>query len=162
MSMFVFLSSFSQCTDERSLQDDAPVTFGDVYYQYRAQAVRDLETSFTLVIPLKNDLPSSITLDSVYFKGKSAKLQTTVNKDNFYFAKFITKPAYSEDIILSSDLAEEHQNKPPKPPIRIPFELKSNECIISYIQDGKTRYYKIKGIVQKRQNGVPMSPNNKP
>ncbi|RIA08252.1 hypothetical protein OE09_0061 [Flavobacteriaceae bacterium MAR_2010_72] len=162
ISMFVFLSSFSQCTDKSSLQDEAPVAFGDVYYQYRAQAVRDLESSFTLVIPIKEDLPSNITLDSVYFKGKSAKLQITTNKDKVYFAKFITKPAHNEDIILSSDMADERKNKLPEPPVKMPFELEPNECIISYTQDGITKYFKIKGITQRRLKDVPMSSKNKP
>jgi len=156
--MFSFIASFSQCSDEKRLEKKAPMKFGDVYYKKKAQAVRDLESSLTLYIPVEED-NINVEMDSVYFKGKSAKL--IKDSQNLYFARFIMKPAHTEDIILSSDIAEEHQNKLPKPDPKVPFELKLNECIISYKMGGGTRYYKISNIKQKRLKEVPMSPRNK-
>jgi hypothetical protein len=153
-----FMASFSQCSKEQRLEKKAPMEFGEVYYKKNAQAVRDLEPSLTLYIPIQED-SIKIELDSVYFKGKSAKLVQSTQ--NLYFSRFIMKPAYTEDIILSSDMAEEHKNKLPKRDSKIPFELKPNECIISYKMGGETKYYKISNIKEKRLKEVPMSPRNK-
>ena len=70
------------------------------------------------------------------------------------------KPAYTEDIILSSDIAEEHKNKLPVKESKIPFELLPNQCVISFIEHGQTKYYKISNIKEKRLKEVPMAPRN--
>ena len=158
IAMFSFMASFSQCSNEKRLEKKAPMEFGEVYYKKKAQAVRDLESSLTLYIPVEEDNINA-GMDSVYFKGKSAKL--IKGSQNLYFARFIMKPAHTEDIILSSDIAEEHQNKLPKLDSKIPFELKPNECIISYKMSGETKYFKISNIKEKRLKEVPMSPRNK-
>jgi hypothetical protein len=152
------MASFSQCSIGQKLEKRAPLEFGEVYYKKEAQAVRDLESSLTLYIPAEED-NINIEMDSVYFKGKSAKL--IKDSRSLYFARFIMKPAYTEDIILSSDMAEEHKNKLPKQDSKILFELKPNECIISYKMGGETKYYKITNIKEKRLKEVPMSPRNK-
>ena len=159
IAMFSLLSSFSQCSEERKLEDKDPLTFGEVYYRNYPQAVRDLESVTTLYLPVVEENPA-IELDSVYFKGKSAKLEVSEQNQNLYFARFVTKPRYQEDIILSSDPAEEHRNKLPKVEQKIPFKLKPNECIISYKEAGKIKYYKISNIKQKRLDDVPMAPRN--
>ncbi|MGM5469198.1 hypothetical protein ACS386_02880 [Flavobacteriaceae bacterium LMO-SS05] len=143
------------------MEQTAPLEFGEVYYQKKAQAVRDLESVFTLFIPFKGDT-NNIELDSVYFKGKSAKLMLSPQNQNLYFGRFITPPKYVEDLILSSDIKEEHQNQLPKIESKTPFELKHNECIIRYMQHGEVKYYKILNIKEKRLREVPMSPRNKP
>lgn len=157
ITMFSFMTGFSQCSNEKRLEKKAPMEFGETYYKKKAQAVRDLKSSLTLYIPVQED-NINVEMDSVYFKGKSAKL--IKGSQNLYFARFIMKPAHTEDIILSSDMAEEHQNKLRKLNSKIPFDLKPNECIISYKMSGETRYYKISNIKEKRLKEVPMSPRN--
>lgn len=154
------LMGFSQCSNGQKLEKKAPLEFSEVYYKKNAQAVRDLESVITLYIPIKSE-NNTIELDSVYFKGISAKLVKSTQNQNLYIGKFTTKSAYSEDIILSSDLAEEHKNKLPNLEPKIPFKLKPNECVISYKEAEQTRYYKITNIKEKRLNEVPMSSRNK-
>jgi len=152
------LSSFSQCSNGQKLENESPMVFGDVYYKKRPQAVRDLESTMTLFIPVKGE--TNIELDSVHFRGKSAKLLKSAQDQNLYIGKFRIKPRYNEDIMLSSDVAEEHQNKLPKVESKIPFELKQDECVISYKKDGDTKYYKISNIKEKRPKEFPMAPRN--
>ena len=161
--LLLFLTlSVSQCSSAQKLEAVAPLDFGEVYYQKKAQAVRDLESSLTIFIPIKEEVKSNIELDSVYFKGRSAKLKATDMAQNMYYGRFVIKPKKAEDIILSSDLKEEHQNKVTMDNPKIPFELLPNQCVISYKQDGKIKYYKISDIKEKRPIEVPMQPNNKP
>jgi hypothetical protein len=153
------LMAFSQCSNGQKLETKAPLEFGEVYYKKKAQAVRDLESVITLYIPIIGE-NNTIELDSVYFKGKSAKLIKSSQDQNLYFGRFIMKPAYTEDIILSSDIAEEHKNKLPIKESKIPFELLPNQCVLSYIEAGQTKYYKISNIKEKRLNEAPMAPRN--
>jgi len=161
MTMFFLLTSFSQCSNAQKLEQKAPLDFGEVYYQKRTQAIKDLESSFTIYIPVNKEDDNDIELDSVYFKGKSAKL-IKGQKQNMYFARFTTNSKHARDIILSSDMEEEHQNKLPKIEPNIPFELKPDECVIRYLADGEVKYYKISGIKEKRLKEVPMAPRNNP
>ena len=49
----LFLSlSVSQCSSAQRLEPIAPLDFGEVYYQKRVQAVKDLESMFTIFIPV--------------------------------------------------------------------------------------------------------------
>jgi hypothetical protein len=153
------LMAFSQCSNGQKLEIKAPLEFGEVYYKKKAQAVRDLESVTTLYIPIIGE-SNTIELDSAYFKGKSAKLIKSSQDQNLYFGRFIMKPAYTEDIILSSDIADEHKNQLYVKESTIPFELLPNQCVISYIQAGQTKYYKISNIKEKRLNEVPMAPRN--
>jgi len=155
-AMLCLMAIFSQCSSAQKLEQKAPMAFGDVYYQKHTQAVQDLKSMITLYIPIKEE-SNNIELDSVYFRGRSAKLSlATNNKQSLYFARFITKPAYTEDLILSSDMKEEQQNKLPIEKTNIPFELLPNECVISYKQAGSTRHYKISNIKERRLKNVTM------
>lgn len=158
-TLMLSLMAFSQCSNGQKLETKAPLEFGDVYYKKNPQAVKDLETVITLFIPIKGE-SNTIELDSVYFKGKSAKLIKSSQDQNLYFGKFIMKPAHTEDIILSSDIAEEHKNKLPVKESKTPFELLPNQCVISFIEAGQTKYYKISNIKEKRLKEVPMAPRN--
>ena len=162
MLLFFLTLSVSQCSIAQKLESVAPLDFGEVYYQKRAQAVRDLESFLTIFIPIKEEVKSNIELDSVYFKGRSAKLMVSNKTPNVYYGRFVIKPKKAEDIILSSEMKDEHQNKVTMDNSKIPFELLPNQCVISYKQDGKTKYYKISNIKEKRLKDVPMEPNNKP
>ena len=163
-SMIVlFLSlSVSQCSSAQKLEPIAPLDFGEVYYQKRAQAVKDLESMFTLFIPVIGENKNNIELDSVYFKGRSAKIMVTNKDPNTFYGKFVITSKKAKDIILSSDMKEEHENKVTMDNPKIPFELLPNECVISYKQEGKIKYYKISNVKEKRLKDVPMVPNNKP
>jgi len=155
------LMAFSQCSNGQRLEKKAPLEFGEVYFKKRAQAIKDLVPVVTLYIPIEEE-NKNVELDSVYFKGKSAKLVKSAQNQNLYLGRFTMNSKHTEDIILSSDMNEEHKNKLPQTEPKIPFELKPNECVISFKQAEETRYYKISNIKEKRLDEVPMVPRHKP
>ena len=155
-----FLSSFSQCSNGQKIEKRSPIEFGEVYCKRQPQAVRDLSSAITLFLPVTGE--HNVELDSVYFRGKSAKLFKSPKDQNLYLGHFTIKPRYANDIILSSDVVDEHRNQLPKIEPKIPFELKRNECVISYKKNGKTRYFKISSIKEIRPKEFPMAPRNNP
>lgn len=157
--LFVMMGSFSQCSSVKQLETKAPTYFGNVYFQKWVAGVEGGGSGINLVIPVATN---SIALDSVYFRNKSAKLELgTTTTPKIYIGRFKTALNQKKDMILSSDPKEEFKNKVPETTETIPFELKDNECVVSYQEGSKTKYYKITGIVEKDMIPYPSAPPNK-
>jgi len=150
----LIMTSFSQCSSAQKLQKEAPTTFGDVYCKKWVSGVAQGSSGLDIYIQLKKD---AVQLDSVYFRGKGTKLELSESNKLLYIGKFISKPKGKTDVVMSSDSKQEYGNKPPELPIKIPFELAPNECVVSYKINGKTKYYKLQNVIEKRSMDVPMS-----
>jgi hypothetical protein len=58
-------------------------------------------------------------------------------------AQYSLKPIKNDDIIISRAPADKYGNKVPVFLQKSPFDLKEDECVISYQNDNKIRYFKI-------------------
>lgn len=155
--MLVLTASFSQCSSAQKLQERAPTQFGDVYCQSWTAGVQGGGSGINIFIPT---LDNTVVFDSVYFRGKATKLEVKPNNKQLYIGRFITDTNQPKDIILSSDSSEEYENQMPKKQQTIPFDLKDDECIVSYIKDEQILYYKITNIEQKEPINYPSAPPN--
>jgi hypothetical protein len=158
VAMLILMASFSQCSTAQKLQGEAPTQFGDVYCQKWVAGVSGGGSGFNLFIPVMNE---SIKLDSVYFRGKISKLEFKTGELPTYIGRFENDFNQPKDIIISSDRNEEYDNKLSKKLVVIPFELKDDECVVSYIKGDKIVYYKISNIEQKRPVNYPMASPDK-
>ncbi|MFP2997955.1 hypothetical protein ABN763_18735 [Spongiivirga sp. MCCC 1A20706] len=157
IGIFAMLFSASQCGGYK-LEKKAPMTMDVSCQQYTGGQPGSGGLNIYFVLPDK--LEQNVRLDSVYFRGRLAKLsfqdKTKYGSTNSqYLASFpqIKKP----DIISSANPADEVGNKPPKAMPKIPFELEKDQCVISYQVDGKTKYYKIDNIKEKEMLIYPSS-----
>ena len=100
----------------------------------------------TLKITINN---KEIRLDSVYFRNHKAPLKHVESTKNSVFTGSFTTSATPHDYILSSDSKEEFGNKPPVTVSKLPFEIKDNEAVVSYVYKDKIRYYKILEVKQE-------------
>ncbi len=156
--MLILTVSFSQCSTAQKLQKTAPTEFGDVYCQTWVAGIKGGGSGINIFIPV---MDKSIQLDSVYFRGKATKLEVNSGETPIYIGRFKTEFNQQEDIIMSSDSNEEYANQLREKAVEIPFELKDDECVISYIKDEKTLYYKIINVQQKQPLNYPSaSPKN--
>ena len=151
---FVILG-FSQCSSVKKLQAEAPLTIGKVYYQKWVAGIQGGGSGLNIFIPAKD---TSIVLDSVYFRGKAVKLETKPQDKSIYIGRFISKFNQKHDIVMSSDSTAEYGNKLPIVDEHIPFELAPNECVVSYIDGNKIKYFKIDNVVEKESIHFPMAP----
>lgn len=153
----IALMSFSQCASTQRLESKAPVNIKEVFYKEWSNPARGMGSGLNLFLVL-NEENSTIELDSVYFRKKKAKIAFT--KDNIYVAKFKTASNTIQPITMSLDPKEEVKNphsKNEEPDV--PFELANDECIISYKEKGKLKYFKLTGLKKrqsKRSLDVPM------
>ena len=144
--LFTVMISFSQCSSTKKLQNSIPFEIGEAYYQYWVSGVKNGDSGINLFIPILSN-PNNIVLDSVYFRGQQSKLEIINN--NFSVGRFQDYSNRKKDIIMSSEPYAEYGNKTPDLPEKLPFKLKPNECVISYKQEHKTRYFKITGLIKK-------------
>lgn len=156
--MLVLMASFSQCSSAQKLQKEAPTQFGEVYCQNWVGGVKGAGSGLNIFIPVKD---ASIVLDSVYFRGRTSKLELKPDNTQLYIGRFQTEINQPKDIVLSSDPKEEYVNQMPKKETGIAFKLNNDECVVSYQSDGKTMYYKILNVKEKDALHYPSSPPNR-
>ena len=158
--LMMFTVSFSQCSSTKKLQTKPPVKIGKVYTQKWVAGIKGGGSGLYIFIPISDTL---ITLDSVYFRGRVTKLSQKYQNKNMYVGNFINQQKQSQDIVMSSDPKAEYGNKLPiseESTEKFPFELKDDECVISYIDGKKTKYFKVGNIVEKQLIPYPSAPHN--
>ena len=152
---FVMLG-FSQCSSTKKLQAEAPLTIENVYFQKWVAGIEGGGSGLNIFIPTKD---SSIVLDSVYFRGKAVKLETKPQDKSLYIGRFKSQFNQKQhDIVMSSDAKAEYGNKLPITMKKVPFELKTDECVVSYMDGKKVKYFKIGNVVEKASMHFPMAP----
>ncbi|GGI56327.1 hypothetical protein [Winogradskyella haliclonae] len=152
LSIAIISVSFAQCASTMKLEKEAPTTFGDVYCQSWVAGVKGGGSGTNIFIEtLKDD----IVLDSVFFRGKVSKLETKPKNRQLFIGRFLST-SNTEGVNLENSKSDIISGKD------FPFELENNECVVSYIKEGKTRYYKLSNIIERQTDALPMStPPNK-
>lgn len=155
--MLLVMASFSQCAGSKKIQDKAPVTIDQAYCQSWVAGIEGGGSGLDIFIPIKNKF---FPLDSVYFRGKVTKLE--IAPDSLMFiGRFKMAFNQPKDIIMHKDPKKEIGNQMPEIPKKIPFDLKDDECVISYLDDEETKYFMVKNIVEKPILAYPAAPPNK-
>lgn len=140
--------SFSQCASTKKLESETALDIKEVFYKEWSNPARYTGSGMNLYVVVPSDFNPEITLDSVYFRNKQVKLEYA--KENVYVGKFETEKNKPQDIVMSSDPKAEYGNAFPKINKLFPFELKEDECVVSYKEGKKTKYVKLPNI-KKRQ-----------
>lgn len=148
--MILIMTSFSHCSSAQKLQEKAPFELNNAYFQQWVAGIKGGGSGLNLFIPLKEDLPKKILLDSVYFRGEATKLEAKLDNSRLFVGSFDSESNQKEDIIMSNEPHAEYGNKPPKLKSKIPYELKGNECVVSYIEGKRVKYFKIENVVEKQ------------
>lgn len=135
----IFSAAFSQCASTNKQETSLPLKLGDVYYQENG-------VDATIVIPIISN-PNNIVLDSIFFQWKEAKLEFRNNTK--YVGRFEIKTSIKPDIIMSNEPYGEYGNKVPEIPRKSRFQLKENECMVSYKQGNSIKYFRIENIKKR-------------
>jgi hypothetical protein len=113
-----------------------------VYFQEWYAGIDIGGTGYRVFVPVVNK-KEDIKLENLYFRNLEAKL---LNEDGRYTAT-LKNPSTTYTF-----------TKPEKPS-DYPFDLKDNECVISYNENGKTKFHKIRIVAELAgayyENGAP-------
>lgn len=136
---------------EMKLEAQGDITVGQVYFQKWVAGREEGGSGINIFFP---DLinKNNFTIDSVYFRNMVGKI---MNGKASYFASL---SASNKDIIMSNEPNAEYGNTMPNNSEAFPFQLKDNECVISYIDGNEIKYYKIENIVEKETQYMPSAP----
>ncbi len=102
----------------------------EVYCQSWVAGVRGGGAGINIFIPTNIKTYDNTRLDSVYFRGKSAKLQIIEDKTIVYVGRFISEANKNQDLVMSGNRKEEYGNKTPMGEEGIPARLLEDE--VSY------------------------------
>ena len=155
--LIVIMAGLSHCSSAQKLQKEAPTEFGETYYEQWVSGVAQGPSGLNIYIELKGE---SIQLDSVFFRGKVAKLEVEPSNKLLFIGRFINESTEKRDMIMSSNTDQEYGNTAPEIKTNNPFDLGQSECVVSYKHKDETRYYKLVNIVKKESAGIPMSPRS--
>ncbi len=100
-----------------------------VYFQEWYAGINVGGTGLNVFIPIENENPN-IFIDSVYFRNLKGKL---IKKDGKYVATL-------------ENASKLYTFKKSEKPADYPFTLNDYECAISYVENGKTKYFKVRNL----------------
>ncbi|WP_369048021.1 hypothetical protein [Tenacibaculum sp. UWU-22] len=87
-----------------------------------------------------------IKFDSIYFRDKQTKVELQTIKGTNYVSGHFNTNSFKNNLILHNNGKKEYGNKLPEIKKKPRFKLAKNEAVISYTENGKTKYIKIKNV----------------
>lgn len=150
-TILVMTFSLSGCSSQKKLVENPPFEMGQATCQSWTGGTAQSGSGIKLELPVSN-LPSEGTMmQQAYFRGKVADIKLEDREDGkVATANFINRNAEKPDIVMHSDSREEVGNQPPKLKDKFPFELSIDQCVVSYLDGDKVKYFKIEGVKEKK------------
>ncbi len=134
---------FMQCSSAQKLQKEASFQTENAYYQKWVAGVKGGGSGINVFIPVTTQVVD-VKLDSLFFRGNKVALQTKPTNPTLYIGYITTAVNQQEGYISST--------------VKLPFELKDNEAVVSYIENETTKYIKIENLVEKQMEQYPSAP----
>ncbi len=143
----IILMAFSNCSSSQKLQKNTPFVIGNCTSQKWVSGVEQGSAGTKVSFNVSAFNQERFQLDSLYFRGRKTKINTEDTSGGMQCtAKFLKQSIKKPDVVMHSDPKKEYGNTLPIKLERIPFELKENEAVVKYMENGKVKYYKIEGI----------------
>ena len=153
-AMLIFMIS---CASSQKLQEEAPVTITEPYFQKWMAGVKEGGSGLDIYIPVAEN--NEVVLTDAYFKGKKIPLSFN-SEENVYEGHYKYPKNTKKGMVMSSDPKEEYGNPVPVLEAKIPFDLKGNECVIAYTKDNKQSYFKLDTLQEKETLAYPSAPED--
>lgn len=143
--------SLSSCSSQQKLVAEAPFEMGQATCQAWAGGRAESGTGLFLEIPILSEDLDEMKLQQAFFRGKIADL-TMENTEKGWMAKanFKNQNAEKPDMVMHSDSKKEVGNQPPQLKEKFPFELDSDQCVLSFLDGDTVKYYKVENIKEKK------------
>ncbi|WP_146052850.1 hypothetical protein [Aquimarina sp. I32.4] len=146
ISAFVLLA-FSRCASNQNMNNPMPIQVKEIYFEEQIYKGTDKVSGFDIFIEVVKK--PNLILDYAYFKGK--KLKLTYQEDRNVYTGHYTKAMKQQDLIMSDDSNKEFQNQLPEIEEKIPFDLKDDECMITYTIKGEKGDFKLNNVPKKKE-----------
>ncbi len=130
-----------------------PQKIKKVYYKKWVGGIKGAGGGTNFYLEFKKPLSAKIQLEKIYFQKREGKIQ--LRSKNLYVTYFRIKPN-KEDEITDNNIQNVNTTKPQNPEptaSKFRFVLKENEAVLEYLENHKTKFFKIKNIKE-----MPMIP----
>ncbi|SNR52939.1 hypothetical protein [Lutibacter flavus] len=96
---------------------------------------------------------TQIALDTIFFRNMKVKLKKDKSSSkNLYVGTFILEK--KKEFRLDIDPKKEYGNEAPDVSVKIPFQLKKNEAVVSYSYKNKRVFYKVENIIESKPPSI--------
>lgn len=143
LAVAVSIGSLVGCSSSKSIPfvEDPPFSIGDSYYQEWVVGLEDAGAGTNIHLSF-SDIEKNITIQDVYFRRQKFKAQNfPLFRDQYvgYGKKFRSyiKDGEAVELVVDGDGETDVKDE------IFPFALGDEEAVISYIENGVTRYYKV-------------------
>ena len=162
--LFVFILQLclSQCNSTKNTMDmtetiDSSKGLNSViYYQNWVAGIEGGGSGTDLYI--NKELVAGKELKTAYFKGRIVDFDSSVNQSNFFIARYKGNTNWKKDKNMDADTIKEYGNEAPVDASEFPFNLASNEAMVSYYENGIIKYLKLTNITKKASLAYPSMP----
>lgn len=137
-----------------SFVQDPPFTLGTVYYQDWVAGVKEGGSGTNVHINVESYSDDVVFLN-IYFGNKKAEAKNVPQGSDQFIGYF--KNEGRPDIVMDGDPLKEAANIPPEP---IPFQLKEDEAVLSYLVKDEVKYLKLSNMEEKPMIAYPSTNNN--
>mgnify|MGYP000099790712 CR=1 FL=1 len=140
--ILLFIATFIGCSGTKNqykIEKNATVSFQEAYYQNWTSGVKGGGSGMNIFLVQKTT-DTDVEIRGVYFHEKYAALKS---HGNYKYQGFIKGDANNE--VAEEVMVGEEKKKEAIETIEetFPFDLKSNEAVISFFHEGKLKYNKI-------------------
>jgi hypothetical protein len=151
ITVFAMVFSLSGCSSQKKLVKNAPFEMGQATCQSWTGGRHESSSGIKLEIPLLAEQMNDMKMQQAFFRGKVADLKLESREGEWVAtANLMNRSIEKPDIIMHEDSKEEVGNQPPTLQEKFPFEISPNECVISYMDGDKVKYFKIEGVKEKK------------
>ena len=152
---FMISLSFINCSSVKTntFVEAAPFVITSPYYNSWVAGIEGGGSGINVFLPV-SDIRNAV-FDSIHFRGEKA---IVVKKDSLIVGRFKTAFNQSRDLIMSSNLKDELQNKLVYKADLSLFVLADTECVISYRLQDKRYYYKVSDLKKGKVIAYPSAP----
>ncbi len=151
LSLLFVLIICTQCASQQ-IDKKSPVEIKDAYFQKWISGIEGGGSGFMVYIEVKEK--TDVQLEYAYFKGKKIKLEHKLSE--LVYVGHYSVVSKRPELIMSDNPKEEFKNQLPNVEEKIPFTLKENECVVSYIKKGKRGLFKLDNIIEREMQAYPM------
>jgi len=148
--VFAFIYAFSfQCAGQKKgtfttvFEEQLPFKVKPVSFQEWYAGIKVGGTGINIFVPI-TDLTENIEIYRVYFRNLTEELS---EKDGKYYA-------------ILKNTSKNYTFRKSEAPADYPFRLKDDECVVSYVENGITKYLKIATVNEFAgvyyENGPPL------
>lgn len=162
LTMIISLAVLTTCSTNKNtytnntllFEKDALIKIKQVTYQKQIAGREEAGDAYKLQVEILSN-PKNSELDSIYFRGLKGKLKL----QNTSYSAILNGPS-NKELIMSENQIEELENELPDIS-KLPFNLNDSECVISYIENSRTKFLKITKLKELPATYYPSTPPKK-